>query len=431
MSQPIFSIVMPTRNRANLLYHSLRTAQAQEFDDFEILVSNNCSSDETEKVVLDNLDRHTRYISTNEPLTMPDSWEFALAHAKGKYILFLCDDDALRSDLLSFLLKRIKSKVRYCISWSHGLYYYSDWYEESKRNSLELGSYSNNITELNSSILLGDLFEVKRGEMAVKLPKMLNSCCKREVLNKIKTMAGKTFLPTCPDYSGAAAILALIPRLLFIECPLHLAGVSQRGIGANAYRRNAPLSAFFDEFGHKSNLIIHTPLMCRAVTNLVVDSFLRVKAAMPEKLNHFNLNLINYFIECRKDLDISMGYGVDVASEVEEFYAVLEKQDNKVKESVLAAIECDIQQQNEAQKGIEPEKIQNDILSRLKNGLPFRLKNGLSKIKSKILTTISDKYKRDLNAPPGVIYGSEYGFSNIAECAVKLKEMFPLPEIDS
>lgn len=431
MSSPLFSIVMPTRNRADLLYYSLRSAQAQEFDDFEILVSNNYSSDETKEVVMDNIDRRTRYVSTDKVLPMPDSWDYALAHAKGKYILFLCDDDALRPDLIPFLFKVINIRNPYCISWSHARYTHPDWYEKSRRNSLRIGSYSNNITELNSSILLRDLFEVKRGEMAVRLPKMLNSCCKKEVLNKIKTMAGKTFLLTCPDYSGAAAILALIPRLLFVEYPLFLWGVSQKGIGANCYRRNASLSAFLDEFGHKSNLIIHTPLTCRAETNLIVDSFLRVKAAMPEKLNHFNLNLINYYIECRKDLEEVRRFNNDVTAEIEEFYAVLKKQDKDVKEAVLAAIESEKQQQSKSEKESKSEKIQISILQRLKNILPLKLKIRLAEIKSQILSNNPNNKKRNLCPPPGTIDGSENGFSNIAECAVKLKEMFPISEINS
>ena len=137
------------------------------------------------------------------------------------------------------------------------------------------------------------------------------------------------------------------------------------------------------------------------------------------------MNLINYFIECKRGLDRSKKYGNDLSAEIEEFHAVLQKQDSKIRESVLAAIESDLQEQS------EPKNIQNDILSGLKNKLPTRLRNRLSKMKSKILSSISKRNKTFVYPPQGRYYGSEYGFSDIAECAVKLKEMFPLPEIDS
>jgi glycosyltransferase involved in cell wall biosynthesis len=414
MNNPFFSIIIPTRNRADLLYYSLKCAKAQEFDNFEILVSNNYSSDETEKVVLANLDKHTRYITTNQPLAMPDSWEFALAHAQGEYILLTCDDDALRPDLLKFLFEVIKNKKPYCISWMNGVYYHPDWYDESKRNSCWFSSYTHNLSELNSTTLLRDLFDMQLSKVAIPLPKMLNSCCHRELLNKIKSIVGKTFLPICPDYSVAVATLALIPRFLFVESPLFLGGISHKTIGANAQRKNEAVSAFWDEFGEKSNLFLYTPLKSKTETNSISESFLRVKAAMPEKLIQFNLNLINYFVECRKEIDTIKQFNNDVTAEIEEFYAVLENQDNEIKKSVLAAIETNLQKPNDFKK------IRNNILK--------RITNRLSKIRSEILFT--NKNGRNLNPQQGIIYGSEYGFSNIAECAIKLKEMFPLPQID-
>ena len=48
---PLFSIVIPTCNRAMLLKHCLRTVSAQTFPSVEIIVQDNASDDETEQVV--------------------------------------------------------------------------------------------------------------------------------------------------------------------------------------------------------------------------------------------------------------------------------------------------------------------------------------------------------------------------------------------
>ncbi|MBV9894113.1 MAG: glycosyltransferase, partial [Chloroflexi bacterium] len=51
MTDPLFSIVIPTRNRALLLEHALHSALGQQFDDYEIVVvANNCA-DQTRDVV--------------------------------------------------------------------------------------------------------------------------------------------------------------------------------------------------------------------------------------------------------------------------------------------------------------------------------------------------------------------------------------------
>jgi glycosyltransferase involved in cell wall biosynthesis len=45
LNRPFFSIVMPTRDRAHLLKFALQSALSQTFDDYEILVSDNHSTD--------------------------------------------------------------------------------------------------------------------------------------------------------------------------------------------------------------------------------------------------------------------------------------------------------------------------------------------------------------------------------------------------
>ena len=96
----LFSIVIPTRNRAHLLQYALATALDQTFGDFEVLVSDNYSSDGTPSVVRDLRDGRVRYVRTDRSQSMPDSWEFAMAHARGEYVTFLCDDDAITARTL-------------------------------------------------------------------------------------------------------------------------------------------------------------------------------------------------------------------------------------------------------------------------------------------------------------------------------------------
>ena len=48
---PRFSVVIPTCNRARFLQHSLQTALEQSFDDYEVVVSNNASTDATLEII--------------------------------------------------------------------------------------------------------------------------------------------------------------------------------------------------------------------------------------------------------------------------------------------------------------------------------------------------------------------------------------------
>src|SRR5439155_1533464 len=74
---PRFSIVMPTRNRAQLLQFALQSALDQPTADLEVVVSDNDSRDDTPAVARRFNDPRVRYVRTPETLAMPDSWEFA------------------------------------------------------------------------------------------------------------------------------------------------------------------------------------------------------------------------------------------------------------------------------------------------------------------------------------------------------------------
>jgi glycosyltransferase involved in cell wall biosynthesis len=108
--QQLFSIVIPTRDRPNLLREAIESALEQEFDDYEIIVSDNSTNSETEKVVSEFESKKLKYFRTPKPLDMPRSWDFALSKANGKFITFLADDDLLPKKFLQFYSKVINLK---------------------------------------------------------------------------------------------------------------------------------------------------------------------------------------------------------------------------------------------------------------------------------------------------------------------------------
>src|SRR5262249_4308861 len=95
MKTPFFSIVIPTFNRSELFPHAVRSILNQTFEDFEIVISDNCSTDDTPEVARQFKDPRFKYVRTPHHVTIADSWEFARSHALGKLIFMLSDDDAL------------------------------------------------------------------------------------------------------------------------------------------------------------------------------------------------------------------------------------------------------------------------------------------------------------------------------------------------
>src|ERR1700710_2664066 len=101
MRAPLFSIVIPTYNRSELVQGAVRSVLAQTFDDFEVVVSDNCSQDDTREVVERFEDPRVRYARTPTHGVIAESWEFARAQARGTMVMMLSDDDALLHGTLS------------------------------------------------------------------------------------------------------------------------------------------------------------------------------------------------------------------------------------------------------------------------------------------------------------------------------------------
>ena len=90
--RPSFSVVVPTFNRSEILPRALQSVLSQSYTDFELLVVDDGSSDETETVAQSFTDPRLRYVR-QENQGLSAARNFGVAHAKGEWVTFLDDDD--------------------------------------------------------------------------------------------------------------------------------------------------------------------------------------------------------------------------------------------------------------------------------------------------------------------------------------------------
>lgn len=106
-SQPFFTLAIPQYKRRKYLEVNLEHAFAQDSRDFEILVSDDCSPDDSNDVIPGVLAAQSvpfRYYAQRKNLGYDGNVRFCLNRARGKYVFMLGNDDALASpDVLSKL----------------------------------------------------------------------------------------------------------------------------------------------------------------------------------------------------------------------------------------------------------------------------------------------------------------------------------------
>ncbi len=91
---PCVSIVILTYNRASLLIEAIQSALGQTFSDFEIIIIDDASSDNTLEIVTPYLSDHRiQYIQNSQNKGIAISRNFGISIAKGEYIAMLDSDD--------------------------------------------------------------------------------------------------------------------------------------------------------------------------------------------------------------------------------------------------------------------------------------------------------------------------------------------------
>jgi glycosyltransferase involved in cell wall biosynthesis len=99
MDIPKVSVCVPTYNYARFLPELIDSVLAQSFTDFELLVIDDHSSDETQAVMeaYHERDPRIRFLRNSGNLGMVANWNLCLREARGEYLKFVFGDDLLAS----------------------------------------------------------------------------------------------------------------------------------------------------------------------------------------------------------------------------------------------------------------------------------------------------------------------------------------------
>ena len=97
---PKVSVCIPVRNGGDFLPLAVNSVLQQSFDDFELIIVDNCSTDGTVKWIEERLSTapNIRFYKNATNIGLVGNFNACLAYARGEYIKFLCADDLLLPD---------------------------------------------------------------------------------------------------------------------------------------------------------------------------------------------------------------------------------------------------------------------------------------------------------------------------------------------
>lgn len=103
---PRVSVLIPVYNGEAYLENTIRSVLKQSFQDFEIVISDNASTDGTAEIAEKFLgDSRIRYFRQKSNVGMPGNFNLCILRATGEYLKFLCADDILKEDALTDMVR--------------------------------------------------------------------------------------------------------------------------------------------------------------------------------------------------------------------------------------------------------------------------------------------------------------------------------------
>jgi glycosyltransferase involved in cell wall biosynthesis len=130
---PLVSIVLPTHNRPVWLAEALTSALDGEFDDLEVVVSNNGNPDDTRRLQAAIRDPRVRWVEQDPTLGPMDNFLAGLALARGKYVAPLHDDDRWSPKFLAVLVPPLECHPEAVLA-------FADHYLINERGEIDLAA---------------------------------------------------------------------------------------------------------------------------------------------------------------------------------------------------------------------------------------------------------------------------------------------------
>lgn len=254
-----YSIVIPVRNNAETLRHTLKSCLLCDYSSYEILVSDNSDSgnDSIRGLCCELNNSKIRYIHTPVSLPLQRSFEYAVLHSKGKFIIPLGADDGILPWIFE-VLDKARSKYenadffkwRYAgYQWpgshAHGQYTNMLTYPFTHKENMDLSIHIINSYETLSSVAN----DVK---LMYSIPTFyIHSGFNFSYLARLLENTGRLWGGINQDITTGVLNLCLNKEYYEIEETLSIVGMSNRSIGSQNLSIN-----------RKNNKILDNNQMC-------------------------------------------------------------------------------------------------------------------------------------------------------------------------
>ncbi len=231
-----FSVAIPSHNRLELLKEAIYTIQVQNWDNWELVIFDNCSNEKIDEYIAELKDPRIRCQRSEVYLPVCDSWNRAMDMTTGDYVVFLGDDDGLAPNFFSRLSQIVKQysspELLYCAIYQFMHPGVAPWANKGYIANMKNVFFFKNRQE-PFFLSKKQITKAVKGSIHLQRNFTFNIQAfvfSRGLLDKLK-MNGEIFQSPFPDYYLANVAIAQSERTLVVPDPMCIAGVSKKSVG--------------------------------------------------------------------------------------------------------------------------------------------------------------------------------------------------------
>jgi hypothetical protein len=232
---PRFSVVVPTRDRPDLLAFCLQSVAAQTFADVEVVVADN----PTEAPAREVFDRFARpgwrYIRPDAPVAMHDNFERAVGAATGDHVAVVIDKTLLHPSALAVADRALAEQPADIVTWQSEGYDPVDEAHDLSRGRFQpvATPHAPELYDPAAELAVRFANATRRGLDPVHYVrgKIVFGTFSRALLERIRERTGRVFHPLAPDYTSMVPGCVLADGALDVGRPLLVSYNSVRSNG--------------------------------------------------------------------------------------------------------------------------------------------------------------------------------------------------------
>ncbi len=237
-----FSVLLPTRNRLELLRYAIETVRRQDYDDWEIIVSDNDSEQDIAGYVKSIADPRIKYFRTDSFVPVTDNWNNALGKSVGDYVLMLGDDDCLMKRCLSTLCRLMKEHGKPDFIYTNALLYaYPGVVPGEPAGYLQSIGYAEFLRSVTNPYWLDQTTALNQVRNAMNFRmtygyNMQYAVISRDLIKALQDF-GSFFQSPYPDFYAMNMMMLKARRILVCPYPLVTIGISPKSFGYYYFNR--------------------------------------------------------------------------------------------------------------------------------------------------------------------------------------------------